>query len=101
MTATSKDSTQIESATTNRKNLALSLGAWRHRLLIGIVVAYVALLILAPLVSLLSGAFAKGISGTLTALHDPDVFSSFRLTLYIALITVVIHALFGTALAWV
>jgi sulfate/thiosulfate transport system permease protein len=94
-------SERIKSASPRRGRLSLPTDIWRRRLLIGIVVTYVALLILAPLISLLSGAFAEGVSATITALRDPDVFTSFSLTLYIALITVVIHALFGTALAWV
>ncbi|HEY2982453.1 MAG TPA: molybdate ABC transporter permease subunit [Anaerolineales bacterium] len=73
---------------------------WRRRFLIGIVVAYAGVLILAPLAGLLSGAFAEGLGGVIKALSDPAVFSAFRLTLYIALITVAVHALFGTALAW-
>ena len=77
------------------------MSAWRRRLLIGIVIAYAALLILAPLTALVYGAFAKGIGASFTALRDPAVFSAFLLTLYIAFITVAVHALFGTALAWV
>jgi sulfate transport system permease protein len=92
---------RVKSASPRRGQLSLPTDIWRRRLLIGIVVTYVALLILAPLFSLISGAFKEGIAGMLTALREPDVFKSFSLTLYIALITVVIHALFGTTLAWV
>jgi sulfate transport system permease protein len=75
-------------------------GNWRRRLLIGIVIAYASALILAPIAALISGAFAEGIPAIITALSDPDVLSAFSLTLQIALITVVVHAVFGTALAW-
>jgi sulfate/thiosulfate transport system permease protein len=91
----------VKPASPRRGQLSLPTDLWRRRLLIGIVVTYVALLIFAPIFSLVSGAFKEGISGMITALSEPDVFKSFSLTLYIALITVVIHALFGTALAWV
>ncbi len=64
-------------------------------------IAYAGLLILAPLGALVAGAFARGIQGVITALSDPAIFSAFRLTIYIALIAVAVHALFGTALAWV
>jgi sulfate transport system permease protein len=70
-------------------------------LLIGVVVAYAALLILAPLAALVSGAFAKGIGASLQALSDPAVFSAFLLTLKIAFLTVAVHGLLGTVLAWV
>ncbi len=94
-------SPQIKPASPRRERLSQPSDIWRRRLLIGLVVTYVALLILAPIVSLISGAFKEGPSGMFTALREPDVFKSFSLTLYIALITVVIHALFGTTLAWV
>ena len=74
---------------------------WRRRLLIGIVVGYMALLILAPVSALLFGAFSQGVGAILTALSDPDVRHEFLLTLIIAVICVVVHAICGTALAWV
>ncbi len=92
---------RLKPASPRRGWLSLPIDIWRRRLLIGLVMTYVALLILAPIVSLVSGAFKQGITGMITALREPDVFKSFSLTLYIALITVVIHALFGTTLAWV
>jgi sulfate transport system permease protein len=85
----------------DRSRASISGNIWRRRLLIGIVLAYVALLILAPIVALIAGAFAEGATAIITALSDPDVLSAFSLTLQIALITVAIHALFGTALAWI
>src|SRR6266545_6641744 len=100
MTTVAQPTTEVN-ATTPRPEHIRSVSVWRRRLMIGVVVAYVALLILAPLTALVSGAFAKGIGASFTALSDPDVFSAFLLTLYIAFITVAVHALFGTVLAWV
>ncbi len=100
MTTVAQSTTEVNAATPRPENIR-SLSIWRRRLMIGIVVAYAALLILAPLAALVSGAFAKGIGASFTALSDPAVFSAFLLTLEIALLTVAVHALFGTALAWV
>ncbi len=47
------------------------------------------------------GAFAEGISPILSALRQPSVLSAFWRTLLISLLTVVVHAFFGTATAWV
>ena len=69
--------------------------------LIGLVYVYVGVLVLAPLVSLLLGAFVKGLAPVVAALTAPDVMRAFSLTLRIALICVVVHGLFGTAVAWV
>jgi sulfate transport system permease protein len=73
----------------------------RRRLLIGVVVLYAGVLILAPLVGLVSGALAQGLGAIGKALLQPDVLRAFGLTLEIAGIAVAVHAIFGTAVAWV
>lgn len=75
--------------------------AWGRRLLIGLVMLYVGILIIAPLTRLVIGAFADGVSPILAALAQPDVLAAFRLTLLIALLTVIFHAVLGMATAWV
>jgi sulfate/thiosulfate transport system permease protein len=80
---------------------ATTVGIWRRRILIGIVVGYMALLILAPIGALIQGAFAEGLGAMFRALNDPDVFSAFWRTLLIAGITILVHVTCGTALAWV
>ncbi len=80
--------------------LSFTADVWRRRLLIGIVMAYVGLLVIAPIVALITGAFAGGLGAVVTALSQPDVRSAFGLTLWIALITVVVHTICGTAVAW-
>jgi sulfate/thiosulfate transport system permease protein len=101
MTTVAQPTTEANAAPTRPELISRAASAWRRRLLIGIVIAYAALLILAPLTALVSGAFAEGIGASFTALRDPDVFSAFLLTLKIAFITVAVHGLFGTVLAWV
>jgi sulfate/thiosulfate transport system permease protein len=100
MTTVAQSTAELNAASRGPENVR-SLSAWRRRLLIGVVIAYAALLILAPLAALVSGAFAKGIGASLIALSDPAVFSAFLLTLKIAFITVFVHGLLGTVLAWV
>jgi sulfate transport system permease protein len=79
----------------------LAWDAVGRTLLIGLVFAYVGGLVLAPLVSLLAGAFGRGLAPFVGALTAPEVLRAFGLTLRIAVICVVVHALCGTALAWV
>jgi sulfate/thiosulfate transport system permease protein len=74
---------------------------WLKWLLIGIVVFYVAVIVLAPLVGLIAGAFASGLEPIVAALGKPDVLSAFWRTLLISLVVVLVHAAFGTAVAWV
>lgn len=69
--------------------------------LITIVVAYVAFLIVTPISALAFGAFERGIAASISSLDDPDVFAAFWNTLWISLVVVTIHAIFGTVVAWV
>jgi sulfate transport system permease protein len=69
--------------------------------LIGIVVVYVSILILAPLVRLIFGTFEQGLAPVVASLSDPAMLNAFWMTLWITLLTVVIHGIFGTVVAWV
>jgi sulfate transport system permease protein len=74
------------------------LGKWT---LISLVVAYVAFLILTPISALAVGAFQKGIGASIDSLNNPDVLLAFWNTLWISLVVVIIHTIFGTVVAWV
>jgi sulfate transport system permease protein len=84
-----------------RSSFLVRRSVWLKWLLIGIVVAYVSVLILAPMAALIAGAFSGGLGAIASALSEPDVLSAFGRTLVIAVIVVLFHALFGTAVAWV
>ena len=73
----------------------------RRRLLIVFVVAYAAILVLAPVAALIGGAVSQGLGASAAALAQPDVLHAFGLTLGIAAIVVAVHAVFGTVVAWV
>lgn len=72
-----------------------------RRVLIVIVLGYAALLVLAPLAALVSGAFSQGLGAIIAALAQPDVLHAFGLTLGIAAVVVAVHTAFGTMVAWV
>jgi sulfate transport system permease protein len=76
-------------------------GGWHRILLITIVVAYMGVLIIAPLAALVAGAFENGVGAIGAALSDPDVAGAFWRTLLISLIVVAVHGVFGTVVAWV
>jgi sulfate transport system permease protein len=69
--------------------------------LIGVVVAYIAFLIVTPLAALGFGALEKGIGASIASLNHPEVFSAFWNTLWISLVVVIVHTIFGTVVAWV
>lgn len=74
---------------------------WAGGVLIAIVVGYVAFLIITPITALAIGAFDKGLGASLASLNQPEIFSSFWNTLWISLAVVIVHAIFGTIVAWV
>lgn len=74
---------------------------WRRLLLTGMVLAYIAVLVLVPLAGLVYSALREGLGPVLSALKQPAVLAAFWRTLLIALITVAVHATFGTAVAWI
>lgn len=85
----------------NTHTAAFNLRHVRRWLLIGSAVAYLAVIILVPLAALVAGAFAGGLSAIASALSEPDVLGAFFRTLLISIIVVLIHAVCGTAVAWV
>lgn len=74
---------------------------WRRLLLIGLVLLYVTILILVPLGGLVFRALRQGIGPVVAALNQPAVLAAFWRTVLIALITLAVHALCGTAVAWI
>jgi sulfate transport system permease protein len=80
---------------------AKNKGSWASWGLIGIVIVYVSVLILAPLAALTLSAFEKGIGAVFSSFGQPNIMLSFWNTLWISLIVVVIHSIFGTVVAWV
>ena len=76
-------------------------GKWAGWILITIVVVYVAFLILAPIMALAFGAFEQGPGEIIAALSQPGILQAFWNTLWISLVVVTIHTIFGTVVAWV
>lgn len=74
---------------------------WTRWLLIALVLGYVGFLIVTPIAALVFGALEKGIGASLSALNNPEIASAFWNTLWISLVVVVIHGIFGTITAWV
>lgn len=87
--------------TTAKKRPASTSGRWIQRILIGIVALYVVGLIVTPLVALTVGAFEKGFRAIFAELSQPSVLGAFWRTIWISLLVVVVHTLFGTLVAWV
>jgi sulfate transport system permease protein len=69
-------------------------------LLLILALGWLALIIGAPLVLVLTEALGKGVEGVRAAFADPDALAAIRLTLLVAAITVPLNALFGLAAAW-
>jgi sulfate/thiosulfate transport system permease protein len=69
-------------------------------LLVTLVVAWLALFLLLPLVSVFAEALRQGLGAYLAALVDPDALAAIRLTLLVAAIAVPANLIFGLCAAW-
>ena len=83
------------------RRFATNRGKWRSWILIALVLGYVGFLITTPLVALVFGAFEQGLGATIASLNQPDILIAFWNTLWISLLVVAVHAIFGTIVAWV
>jgi sulfate transport system permease protein len=63
-------------------------------------VAFLALFLVLPLVSVCFEALRQGVGAYVAALADPDAAAAIRLTLTVAAIAVPLNAVFGVAAAW-
>jgi sulfate/thiosulfate transport system permease protein len=73
---------------------------WARRLVIGLALGFVAVFLVAPVLTVFISAFAKGIGPYWDALVEPDTLSALRLTLLVAAVVVPFNAAFGIAAAW-
>ena len=83
------------------KQIVSNRSKWRSWILIALVLGYVGFLIVTPLVALIFGAFERGSGATIASLNQPDILIAFWNTLWISLVVVAVHAIFGTVVAWV
>src|SRR5262249_28928197 len=70
-------------------------------LLVGIVLLYAGILLLAPILAILQKALAGGVQPVLDALSQPDVLHALQITFWITLGAVAINTVMGVIIAWV
>lgn len=68
--------------------------------LIGVSLAFLSVVLILPVASVLAYAFSKGFDVYLEALATPDTIAAIRLTLMTAAIVVPLNTVFGVAAAW-
>ena len=73
---------------------------WVRRLLIAIALAFIALFLIVPLISVFTEALRQGFGFYFQTLRDPMTISAIQLTLIAAAISVPLNCLFGVAAAW-
>ncbi|GEP00347.1 sulfate ABC transporter permease subunit CysW [Methylobacterium haplocladii] len=73
---------------------------WVRWTLIAVAVAFLALFLVLPLVTVFAQAFAKGIGAYLAAFSEPDAHAAIKLTLITAAIAVPFNLVFGVTAAW-
>ena len=68
---------------------------WVRFTIIALAVAFLGLFIVIPLINVFAQAFAKGIAVYLAALTDAEALAAIRLTLIVAVASVLVNGLFG------
>jgi sulfate transport system permease protein len=68
--------------------------------LIGVALAWILLLLVLPLATVLAEALARGLPRFLAAVREPDALAAMRLTLLVAAVAVPANVLLGVAAAW-
>jgi sulfate transport system permease protein len=81
------------------RNVPVAVRAGRAGLIF-VTIAFLALLLLAPLGAVLAQAFAEGVRVYLESFDNPDTLAAIKLTLLTAAIVVPLNTLFGIAAAW-
>ena len=78
----------------------ISEAPWVRVVLIGVALAFLALFLFLPLVSVFVEALRRGVGPALAAPGDPDAIAAIKLTLLVAVIAVPMNLVFGVAAAW-
>jgi sulfate transport system permease protein len=73
---------------------------WAKALVLGLMFAFLALVLVLPLVSVFVEALRKGTEAAIEAIKEPDAIAAIKLTLLTAAIVVPFNALFGICAAW-
>jgi sulfate transport system permease protein len=83
-----------------RHRLAHEDPPWIKALVLCVVAAFLALVLILPMVTVFFEALRKGLGPALEAVQNPDAQSAIKLTLITAAITVPFNAVFGVCAAW-
>jgi sulfate transport system permease protein len=74
--------------------------AWAKVAIISVVLAFLALVLILPLVSVFAEALRKGAPTALEAIKNPDAIAAIKLTLITAALAVPFNAIFGLCASW-
>ena len=88
------------SAVAARHRRATDDPTWAKVLVIGTVMAFLALVLILPLVAVFAEALRKGLDAALVAVGNPDALAAVKLTLITAAIAVPFNAVFGLCASW-
>lgn len=73
---------------------------WAKVIIVGLVLAFLGLILILPLAAVFAEALRKGLQPALRAIADPDAIAAIKLTLITAAITVPFNAVFGLCASW-
>jgi sulfate transport system permease protein len=89
-----------DAATSARRASPVGEGPLTRAAVVAVSLAFLGLIVLAPLAAIFHEALRRGIEPFLEGLTDPDALAALRLTLTVAAIAVPANLVFGIAAAW-
>ena len=72
----------------------------QRAVLLGVPLAYLAVLLIGPLLAVLRGAFAEGVGTFFAAVTSANALHAFLMTLAMSVLAIVLNTVFGVAIAW-
>jgi sulfate transport system permease protein len=90
----------MSEAARKKQKLAIGEGPWTRAVLIALALAFLGIILIAPLTIVFFEAFSRGVGVFFNALTMPDTLSALQLTLLVAAIAVPANLVFGVAAAW-
>ena len=88
------------SAASSRRRRATDDPLWAKVLVIGVVLVFLAMVLIVPLVAVFAEALRRGLDAALVAVSNPDALAAVKLTLLTAAIAVPFNAVFGLCASW-
>jgi sulfate transport system permease protein len=90
----------VSTVASRKRGIVIGEGPWTRAVLLAVALAFLGLMLIAPMLVVFIEAFSRGFGVYVDALFMPNTMSALQLTLLVAAIAVPANLVFGVAAAW-